>query len=57
MGFFGKKKNKEEITFEKKEEDTLKVELENEVERLQKEFRAKQEEIKEIIQKVDAVKK
>ena len=58
MGLFGKKKEEFEeiITDEKSEEIILKEELEVEVEKLQKEFRAKQEEIKENEQKLKSVK-
>ena len=52
MGFFSKKKEED-----KKEEETiLKVELETEVEQLQKEFRIKQEEITKITEKIETVK-
>lgn len=58
MGLFGKKE--EEIkkinAVEKSEEIILKEELEAEVEKLQKEFRAKNEEIKENEQKLNSVK-
>ena len=56
MGFFGKKKT-EETTVEKNEEITLKEELEEEVEKLQKEFREKQEELDKVTQKVETVRK
>ena len=53
MGFFSKKKEKED---KKDEESILKVELETEVEQLQKEFRIKQEEITKITEKIETVK-
>ena len=56
MGFFGKKKI-EETTAEKNEETILKEELEGEVEKLQKAFREKQEELDNITQKIETVKK
>ena len=56
MGLFGKKKDRDEIAFEQNEEDILKEELKTEVEELQNQFRVKQEEIKEITQKVQTVK-
>ena len=55
MGFFGKKKTEETIS-EKSEEYVLKKELETEVENLQSEFRAKQEENNNITQKIKTVK-
>ena len=54
MGLFGKKK--EEIISEKSEEYVLKEELETEVEKIQNEFRTKQEELNEITQKIQTVK-
>ena len=56
MGFFGKKKI-EEPAPEKNEEAVLKEELEGEVEKLQKEFRGKQEELDNITQKIETVRK
>jgi uncharacterized coiled-coil DUF342 family protein len=56
MGFFGKKKT-EETADEKNEETILKEELEGEVEKLQKEFREKQEELDNITQKIETVRK
>ena len=53
MGFFSKKKEEEDKT---DEESILKVELETEVEQLQKEFRIKQEEITKITEKIETVK-
>ena len=53
MGFFSKKKEEED---KKDEESILKVELETEVEQLQKEFRIKQEEITKITDKIETVK-
>ena len=53
MGFFGRKKEEEN---KKDEESILKVELETEVEQLQKEFRIKQEEITKITEKIETVK-
>ena len=53
MGFFSKKKEEEG---NKDEESILKVELETEVEQLQKEFRIKQEEITKITEKIETVK-
>ena len=53
MGFFSKKKEEED---KKDEESILKVELETEVEQLQKEFRIKQEEITKITEKIETVK-
>jgi len=55
MGLFGKKKEEGKIS-EKSEEFILKNELEDEVENLQKEFRAKQEELNEITEKINTVK-
>ena len=52
MGFFSKKKEENK----KDEETILKVELETEVEQLQKEFRIKQEEITKITEKIETVK-
>ena len=58
MGLFGKKKEEiiETATDEKSEEIILKEELEEEVEKLQKDFRTKQKEIKENEQKLQSVK-
>jgi chromosome segregation ATPase len=57
MGLFGKKKEEEYvITDEKSDEAILKEELEEEVGKLQKQFRTIQEEIKENERKVQAVK-
>ena len=53
MGFFGKKK---EVEIEENNESILKEELETEVEGLQNEFRAKQEEITKITEKIQTVK-
>ena len=53
MGFFSKKKEEED---KKDKESILKVELETEVEQLQKEFRIKQEEITKITEKIETVK-
>ena len=55
MGLFAKKKIEETIS-DKSEEYALKEELETEVENIQKEFRIKQEELDEIIQKIKTVK-
>ena len=55
MGLFSKKEPKE-TTSESNEEDVLKNELETEVEKLQTEFRAKQEELQDITQKIQTVK-
>ncbi|EIJ64972.1 hypothetical protein BD31_I2143, partial [Candidatus Nitrosopumilus salaria BD31] len=52
---FGKKKEEGKIS-EKSEEFILKNELEDEVENLQKEFRAKQEDLNEITEKINTVK-
>jgi len=52
LGFFSKKKEENK----KDEETILKVELETEVEQLQKEFRIKQEEITKITEKIETVK-
>jgi chromosome segregation ATPase len=52
LGFFSKKKEEDK----KDEETILKVELETEVEQLQKEFRIKQEEITKITEKIKTVK-
>jgi len=54
MKFFDKKK--EETISEKSEEYVLKEELETEVENIQNEFRAKQEELNEITEKIKTVK-
>ena len=58
MGLFGKDKETvgEVSTIEKSDEAILKDEMEGEVENLQKEFRAKQEEIKENEKKLQSVK-
>src|SRR3989338_5580963 len=57
MGLFGKKKEQtEERVYEKSEELVLKEALETEVEKLQKEFRIKQEEIESITKKLQSVK-
>ena len=53
MGFFGKKK---EDAPDNSAETTLKTELEEEVEKLQKEFREKQTELDEITQRITTVK-
>jgi chromosome segregation ATPase len=53
MGFFSKKK---EVDIQENNESTLKEELETEVEGLQNEFRAKQEEITKITEKIQTVK-
>ena len=53
MGFFGKKK---EVEIKKDDKLVLKEELETEVESLQNEFRAKQEEIVKITEKIKTVK-
>ena len=53
MGFFGKKK---EDAQDYSAETTLKTELEEEVEKLQKEFREKQTELDEITQRITTVK-
>jgi len=55
MGLFGKRKVGETIS-EKSEEYVLKEELETEVERIQNEFRIKQEELNGITQKIQTVK-
>ena len=55
MGFFGKKKAEEEVD-EFEEENTLKTELEEEVEKLQNDFREKQAQLDEITQKITTVK-
>ena len=55
MGLFGKKKVEETIS-EKSEEYVLKEELETEVESIQNEFRAKQEELDDIKHKILTVK-
>jgi chromosome segregation ATPase len=52
LGFFSKKKEEDK----KDEETILKIELETEVEQLQKEFRIKQEEITKITEKIETVK-
>ncbi len=58
MGLFGKKEEvvTGETAGDKSDESILKDELEGEVEKLQKEFRAKQEEIREHEKKLQAVK-
>ena len=56
MGFFGKKKAEEPEVSDFKEENTLKTELEEEVEKLQKEFREKQTHLDEITEKITTVK-
>ncbi|MHA7734388.1 DNA repair protein [Nitrosopumilus sp. S6] len=53
MGLFGKK---EDTVSENSDEYILKEELETEVENLQNEFRAKQDELNNIQQKIDSVK-
>ena len=53
MGFFGKKK---EDVQDYSAETTLKTEIEEEVEKLQKEFREKQTELDEITQRITTVK-
>ncbi|MGB0724349.1 MAG: DNA repair protein [Nitrosopumilus sp.] len=53
MGFFSKKK---EIKNENNDESILKEELETEVEKLQTEFRTKQEEITKVTEKIQTVK-
>ena len=55
MGLFGKKKEEETIS-ENSEEYVLKEELETQVENIQNEFRAKQDELNEITQKIQTVK-
>ncbi len=55
MGFFGKKKVIEE-TPDANEEVILKEDLESEVEKLQKEFREKQEQLDDISEKITTVK-
>ncbi len=55
MGFFTKKKVEEAIS-EKSEEYAQKEELEAEMENIQNEYRAKQEELNEIRQKIEMVK-
>jgi len=55
MGFFGTKKVGEAIS-KKSEEYVLKEELETEIESIQNEFRAKQEELNDITQKIQTVK-
>ena len=55
MGFFGKKKVEEEVS-DHTEENTLKTELEEEVEKLQTDFREKQTQLDEITQKITTVK-
>jgi len=56
MGIFGKKEQTDERISEKSEEVVLKEALETEVIDLQKEFRAKQEEIENITEKLHRVK-
>ena len=56
MGLFGKKKVDDELISENSEEYVLKEELETEVENIQNEFRAKQEELNDITQKIQTVK-
>jgi peptidoglycan hydrolase CwlO-like protein len=53
MGFFGKKKK---VEIEKNNESILEEELETGVESLQNEFRAKQEEMTTITEKIQSVK-
>jgi len=55
MGFFGKKKADEEIS-ETNEELTLKKELESKVDKLEKDFREKQEQLDDITEKITTVK-
>ena len=55
MGLFGKKKVEEPIS-DKSEEHILKEELETEVEKIQKEFRIKQDELNDITHKIKTVK-
>ena len=56
MGFFGKKKTEEVEVPDFKEENTLKNELEEEVEKLQNDFREKQTQLDEITEKITTVK-
>ena len=56
MGFFGKKKAEEAEVADFKEENTLKTELEEEVEKLQNDFREKQTQLDEITEKITTVK-
>ena len=56
MGLFGKKKVEGEVISENSEEYVLKEELETEVENIQNEFRAKQEELNDITEKIQTVK-
>ena len=56
MGIFGKKEQTDERISEKSEEVVLKEALETEVIDLQKEFRAKHEEIENITKKIQSVK-
>ena len=53
MGFFSKKK---EIKENNEDESILKEELETEVEKLQTEFRTKQEEVVKVSEKIQTVK-
>jgi len=55
MGFFGKKKADKEIS-ETNEELTLKKELESKVDKLEKDFREKQEQLDDITEKITTVK-
>ena len=55
MGLFRKKESKE-TTSENSEESILKNELDTEVEKLQTEFRTKQEELQDVTQKIQTVK-
>jgi len=55
MGFFGKKKADEGIS-DTSEELTLKKELESKVEKLEKDFREKQEQLDDITEKITTVK-
>jgi len=55
MGFFSKR-NADEMISEKSEEYVLKEELESEVEKIQNEFRTKQEDLNGITQKIQTVK-
>ncbi len=59
MGLFGKKKEEapsDETVSENSEEYVLKEELEKEVEKLQNEFRTKQDEVNDIVEKIGLVK-
>ena len=57
MGLFGKKKEEEAETIsQNSEEYVLKEELESEVEKLQQEYRTKQDELEEIARKIQSVK-